>query len=66
MYWVMVLVRVKVTEGDRSGIIEYLTSQKGGFFVFKAVNTHKHMMDLTHDKSEGLSKRGGSKGLSPS
>ena len=54
----MVLVRVKVTVGNRSGIVEYMTSGKGGFFVFNAVNTHQHTIDLTHDKIEGLTKRG--------
>ena len=37
----MVLVRAKVAVGNRSGIVEYLASQKGGFFVFKAIN-YKH------------------------
>ena len=48
----MVLVRVKVAVGNRSGIVEYLTSEKGGFFVFKAINTHQHTIDLTHAKIE--------------
>ena len=40
VYWAMVLVRAKVAVGDRSGIVEFLASQKGGFFVFMAINTH--------------------------
>ena len=35
-------------------IVEYLSSQKGGFFVFKAINTHPYTIDLTHDKSEEM------------
>ena len=63
----MVLARVKVAVGNRSGIVEYLTSQKGGFIVFKAINTHQHTIDLTHDKIEWRTTRGqGSGGLSPS
>ena len=63
----MILVRVKVTVGDRSGIVECLTSEKGGFFVFKAIiNTHQHTIDLTHDKIEAMIKRGCSGCLSPS
>ena len=60
VYWAVVLVRAKVAVGNRSRIVEYLTSQNGGFFVFKAVNTHEHTIDLTHDKSEAMSKRLGS------
>ena len=64
VYWAMVLVRVKVAVGNCSGIVENLTTRKGGFFVLKTISMHQHTIDLTRDKCEGMSKRVGSGGSS--
>ena len=56
VYWAIVLVRLKVEVGNGSGIVEHLTSPKGGFFVLKAINTHQHTIDLTHHKIKGRAK----------
>jgi len=58
----MVLVRVKVAVGNRSGIVEHLAGQKGGFFVFSQgyKDASTHTIDLIHAKIEERTKRGDS------